>query len=151
VEPGACPRKFPHSGENTRQCAFSRTHNIRPPPFSRNPHILILSIHLFALILCALENAEGCSPVGFFRLSPAHALIPTSIPYLTFSCLRHSNGQAMLVGMVLVLWWQLKRRNSNSKGGLGTLLNMAADRARGKDERKTYNGRASLRGRESAL
>lgn len=57
----------------------------------------------------------------------------------------------MLVGMVLVLWWQLKRRNSNSKGGLGTLLNMAADRARGKDERKTYSRRASLRGRESAL
>jgi len=38
---------------------------------------------------------------------------------------------AMVIGMVLVLWWQLRRRNANSKGGLGTLLNMAADRARG--------------------
>jgi len=52
---------------------------------------------------------------------------------------------AMLVGMVLVLWWQLKRRNSNSKGGLGTLLNMAADRARaGKKGGPRFENKAGM-------
>lgn len=37
--------------------------------------------------------------------------------------------------MLIVLWWQLRRRNVSSKGGLGTLLNMAANRARGKNAR----------------
>lgn len=39
--------------------------------------------------------------------------------------------QAMLVGMCVVLWWQLRRRNQTSKGGLGTLLSLAADRVKG--------------------
>ena len=40
-------------------------------------------------------------------------------------------AQAMLIGMCIVLWWQLRRRNQTSKGGLGTLLSLAADRAKG--------------------
>jgi hypothetical protein len=35
-------------------------------------------------------------------------------------------AQVMLVGLMLVLWWQLSKQNANSKGGLGQLFNMAA-------------------------
>jgi hypothetical protein len=41
------------------------------------------------------------------------------------------NLQAMVIGLLIVLWFQLKRRGKSTKGGLNTLLNLAADRARG--------------------
>jgi hypothetical protein len=55
------------------------------------------------------------------------------ITSLIFSLIRVAGAcwQAMLVGMCIVLWWQLRRRNQTSKGGLGTLLSLAADRAKG--------------------
>ena len=40
------------------------------------------------------------------------------------------NLQAMVLGLLIVLWFQLKRRGKSTKGGLNTLLNLAAE-ARG--------------------